>query len=373
MLRARSRQAIKRLIPPRTRAWLRAKVTAHTHVVITAEGGTGFALIGDKENSNPLAAAYLGKHGALAERWSLHGSDFSDAALRLAKKYGLVRITGLPIPARLANCVIRVPRFVALSINDIGTSEKAFISSLPKSARSDLSHIRRESFEMEIEKRLGWADEFFSLYHQEAITRRHGADGFVMPLQEIRDYFKSRDCEFLCVTQQGKRLAALLGEATQDGYYMARLGWLDGDPELVRRGVLAGLYWFAIRRARDLGMTRVRMGGTPPFLEDGVLRFKMKWNAELDLADTRFGFDHLLIDTGHPAARAFLSSRSVIALDAAGRFVVYSGRPMAEVNLSDALAKGISKWMLAAPEESLSGPVKGPGTTGGWKIDSASQ
>jgi len=336
---------IRSWVPPGLKRRLRRIRNERVHLVI--EDRTcldGFAIFGDTERRDHYVRVFLGAPRATRLRMGLHSRNFASAAMSLLKRYGLVVIPDTGITDELRPYHLRVPRFVEMTL-DAGESEASFLDMLPRSARRDLRCIQREGFEPEVDGGPGWAEVFCADYHEKSVRHRHGAEGFVMAADDVRRLILEEHCEFICLRQGGGRVAALLGQPSDSGYLLGRVGWLHGDPVLGRSGVMSALYWFAIRRARELGIRRVRLGGTPAYLEDGVFQFKMKWTAGLDAQDTRFGWSGLLIDPGHPKLAEFLGRWSIIAQDDDGRgLAVFSVRRPGEVNMSAPVERSLSAW-----------------------------
>lgn len=340
---SRLRSSVKRLLPAGNRRQLRRWWQEHSHTVVSGDGGA-FCAIGNPESIEHFTRVYLEAPQNVRTRSSCNRADFPALALRMARQHGLVVISGVPLPEQLKPVALRVPRFVAMSV-DIGESDESFLGTFSgDSVNSDLRRIRKHELYAEHHRDASWAGEFVGNYHMVSITGRHGSEGFVATARDIARAVRDDGWEFLLVKQGGRCLAAMIGEPHPSGYQMGRLGWLHGDPALVKQGVLSALYWFSIQRARELGLRRVRMAGTPPYLEDGVFQYKMKWNAGLDREDTRYGMRHLILDPDHPAVRSLLARWSIIALDADDRFVVYSARAPEAVRLSDGIRQGLAAW-----------------------------
>ena len=313
-------------------------------VIQDPSGPDGFAIFGDPERSDHYVRVFLNAPRTTRLRAGLHARNFAPAALSLLKRYGLVVIPDASVTDELRSFHLRVPRFVAMTL-DAGDSEEAFLARLSRSARRDLRCIQKEGFDPEIDNDPGWAQAFCADYHEKSVRQRHGAEGFVMAADDVRRLIREQHYEFICLRQGGRRIAALLGQPSDSGYLLGRVGWLHGDPGLGRSGVMSALYWFAIRRARELGIRRVRLGGTPAYLEDGVFQFKMKWTAGLDAPDTQFGWSGLLIDPGHPKLAEFLGRWSIIVQGNDGRGLsVLSARGPGEVNVSVPVQRNLSAW-----------------------------
>lgn len=59
-----------------------------------------------------------------------------------------------------------------------------------------------------------------------------------------------------------------------------RLGLLDGNEEYLRHGVVGALYYFGILEGQKMGCRYFSVGGTRPFLTDGLTKYKIGLGAE---------------------------------------------------------------------------------------------
>ena len=280
-------------------------------------------------------------------RHRVHSRNWVPRALAHARRFGMSVISGLPIPESLEKLVLRVPQFVSMSV-DLCPSEADFRKTMSSSGLSDLRLIKRGGYDYSVHRNSNWAVEFYNRFHEKGIASRHGSEGLVMQCEEIAECVAKKGWEFVCVTRDGRCLAACLGGLESSGYRMARLGWLEGNPTLVKEGVLSAVYWFAMRRARELGAQRILLGGSPPYLEDGLFRYKAKWNAALDAPNPAFNVFHLLLDPTHPSVRAMLMTRSIVALGSDDQFVVYSSKDPKSHKLSPMIKSGIARWYRPA-------------------------
>ena len=345
-------EAVKRVLPASSRRVLNRSIARCFHSnYVSSTDGNAFSAYGHVGAADHFARLYFGADTSSRRTFVWHGADWERAALKDAQRFGLAVLAASQARDKLARFILRQPRFVGMSV-DLEQSEQKFLSSLPESARSDIRRCRREGFEMHIDRDPSWSYEFYHRYHQSAIFARHGVEGFVTPAPEMEEMVRCDGYEFLCVTQAGTRVAAVLAKPQEEGYLMTRIGWLDGNPALLQRGVLGALYWYTICRARSLGLTRVRMGGTPPYLENGTFQYKMKWNAYPDRTDTNFGEHGLLISPTHPGIKRLLENFSLITLGDDDRFAIFSDRKPDEVRVSPRVLKHIHAWFVPSAGES---------------------
>ena len=142
----------------------------------------------------------------------------------------------------------------------------------------------------------------------------------------------------------GQWVGTMLAQPVDGTYYLHTIGWLHGDDQWLRRGVVTGLYWFSILRARELGLQRITFGAVAPYLEDGLLQFKGKWGGVIESGCQKFGDMHLLLDPTHATCRRFLERTSLVAWGADGRFVVFSARRPGSVRIPATIASGLARW-----------------------------
>ncbi len=312
-------------------------------VVGDPQSGAAYSMFGGERWHEHFSRIYLQNGEVQKIRYGLHARNWQEKAISHTRRFGMAVVSELELPEDLQKIALRVPQFVPMSV-DLGSSESAFRKQLSSSAQSDLRLINRSRFDYEVHQNAGWAAEFYHRFHEKGIVNRHGKEALVMPPREIAELVAHRGWEFVCVKRDDQCLAAVLSHLEPDGYRMARIGWLDANPALVKDGALSAVYWFAMRRARELGAQRVKLGGAPPYLEDGLFRYKAKWNASLDAFSPGFEVCHLLLDPAHPSARAMLAARSIIALSRDDQYVVYSGSHPESHKLSPLIRRGVARW-----------------------------
>lgn len=339
---------LMKLLPSGLRSTVRGLLSRHAYRVVGDAAGEGFVMIGDDRPQHHFERIYLNREDSSSAAFPLIGSRF-ERALALARRHGLVVFSGVAPPAELGEYLLRVPRFIRLYV-DLRDTEESLYRSLHVSARYDVRKSR--NFQMEVHQDVGWAEEFFHRYYEKSMRARHGAEGFVRPVEELVRLIEQRGAEFICVRQDGQRLAAVLAEPGKDSYDMGGPGWLDGSKDLLRRRVPAALYWFTLVRARQLGYRMVNLGGTPPYLDDGVFQFKARWAAHFDHQPEHFGEYHLLIDPAHPVAKRFLDDHTLLLLGENNRLMACSRTTDPVEGLPEKLRAGISRW-VPSPDQSL--------------------
>jgi predicted N-acetyltransferase YhbS len=335
---------IRDLLPEKLAGNLSRYRCAHVHALVgNPRQGCAYSMFRGEGSHEHFTRIYLQTGTPQPFRYGFHGGNWVPKAMSHARRFGMTVISGLPIPGDLKRLVLKVPQFVSMSV-DLRSSEEDFRKTMSSSALSDLRVIRRGNYDYAVHRDANWTEEFFTTFHEKAIVGRHRSEAMVMQRREIAESIAEKGWEFVCVARDGQCLAAVLCHLESPSYHMARLGWREGDPALVKEGVLSALYWFAMRRARELGAQRLVLGGSPPYLEDGLFRYKAKWNTVLDAPNPAFNVYHILLDPAHPRVGKMLETRSILAIGADDRFEVYSNTDPKTQKLPSLLTAQIARW-----------------------------
>jgi predicted N-acetyltransferase YhbS len=334
---------VKKVLRPAARVvrWFRRE---HLHVLaVTRNGASAFGMIGTSRWRSHFARIWFGSRDRFRVKYRFHAVRWVDQAHVMAEQHGLVVVSETPVPAEMLNAVLTVPVWVALSV-DLRASEDEFMSAISSSARRDVQRLRSRTFTFDRTREPAWAGEFHRRYFLPSVVGRHGRDGIVMTSHDIATMVRQRDCEFVRVWEGRECVGAMMNERIGSQYAIRHIGWRDGDPSWPKIGVVGALYWHSMQRARLLGLRRVQLGGTPPYIEDGLFQFKSKWNAGLDVGEPDWGDHFLLLSPAHPAARRVLRERSFIVRSASNDFIVISGKHPDDVTMSTATARSIARW-----------------------------
>ena len=119
-----------------------------------------------------------------------------------------------------------------------------------------------------------FVDKFYKPY----ITKRYGEEAVIQDLNKI--WNSSPSPFLLAIKEDGVIVAMSLNKKLRDSLKLYHLGLLDGREEYLRHGVIGALYYFGILEGQKMGCKYVDLGGTRPFLTDGLTEYKMRWGAE---------------------------------------------------------------------------------------------
>jgi hypothetical protein len=117
-------------------------------------------------------------------------------------------------------------------------------------------------------------DRFYVPY----ITKRHGEEAFIEDLNVI---LKSAQPPILmAIREDGNIVGMSLIRKTGDILNYMRLGLVDGNEEYRRHGVIGAIYYFGMIEGQKMGCKSIDLGGTHPFLNDGLTKYKLGMGGE---------------------------------------------------------------------------------------------
>jgi hypothetical protein len=350
---------------------LRSGAERCLHVIVRSPSGReGFAMFGGHRPRHLFSRVYLGARDHRM-RLGLHGPAVTSSCRRLLRHYGLVVFCGTTTPPELAGEVLHTPAMVDLEMPVPAVLEGP-LARWSRSARADISKLRRDHFEYDVQTGDAWVHEFHRRFHNPSMAERHGTEAYTASERDLRQGARAQGAEFLRIVRDGVWVGGILNRSTPEGYRLQRLGWRSGEQQLLKAGVVSAIYWSSIRRAAELGHGCVHFGQVPPYLEDGLMFFKGKWGARFEPLSCKYGEFHLLVDPSHETCRQFLAAHSLLARGSNGDVIIYSGRRPEEVNVPWTIMAGVSRWYRWLERPDASDAVtraEVPATLRAWLVE----
>ncbi|MCB1278752.1 hypothetical protein [Prosthecobacter sp.] len=141
----------------------------------------------------------------------------------------------------------------------------------------DMRYLRRNHFGRRFSVSKADFDTFYDHFYKPYIARRHGSLAYLRPRWSLRRQFKRGG--ILWIHREEEVQAADIVYVNHRTLHRVALGIADGRMELLQQRALAALYVHSIGHARDMHCTEIFLGGSRPFLYDGVFQYKRKWGA----------------------------------------------------------------------------------------------
>jgi hypothetical protein len=170
-----------------------------------------------------------------------------------------------------------IPEWVRMKINIDRP-----ISEICKNSVSDFSDVKRmiRKYNLTYEMLTGKEDFIFfnEKFYLPYINKRHGEEAWIEDMVKIWELSPSP--LLLAVMEEGVMVGASIMRKTAGSFHLMRLGLLDGNDEYRRHGVIGALYYFGILEGQKMGCQYLDVGGTHPFLTDGLTKYKINLGAE---------------------------------------------------------------------------------------------
>lgn len=204
-----------------------------------------------------------------------------------------------------------IPRWVGVEV-DLERSRELAENS--KRLKWDMRKVTRKGYTYEVTRDRDMYDYFYEHMYLPYISTVFGERSFLMSYEVMMSELES--CELGLVMHEGKAVAGGILIYQDGGVRGWSLGVLDGDISLVRDGAITALYYLETLYLIAKGYSVRSFGSSRAFVNDGVLRFKLKWGAKLTSSKPH-GF-HLGAIRDTPASRAFLENNPFVFEKARG-------------------------------------------------------
>jgi len=172
-----------------------------------------------------------------------------------------------------------VPNWVGCEIDLDGDLLSQSISK--KNFKSYIRLIKKSNFEYTISNDPLHFKSFYHNMYLPYLSNRHGYLGFKRRLEDMKRSFENGE---LLLIKDGQEIIAgvIIEYKIMKGIPEAMdLGILGGDFRYVKKGALNAIYYYTIEYLRKRNHKKFSLGGTRPFINDGLLKHKLYWGANI--------------------------------------------------------------------------------------------
>jgi hypothetical protein len=147
---------------------------------------------------------------------------------------------------------------------------------------SDFKDVKRRiilhnlTYEMLTDK--GSFNTFYEKYYLPYMKKRHGEEAWIEDLNKL--WKSSPSNELMAIKENDTIVGVALIRKSEESIYLSRLGLLDGDDKYRSHGVIGSMYYFCIIEGQKTNCRFLDMGGTRPFLTDGLTKYKIRLGGE---------------------------------------------------------------------------------------------
>jgi hypothetical protein len=121
------------------------------------------------------------------------------------------------------------------------------------------------------------------------ISKRHGESAVICDYEYFLNKFRKKRSMLNFILKDDIPVAGSLTEFVGGKLRLTGLGIIDGREDVMRMGVIGAVYYFELQNAVESGMPSINVGGTSPFLTDGLTKFKLSLGAQA--ADIKYFID----------------------------------------------------------------------------------
>ncbi|MFC1907820.1 hypothetical protein ACFLWT_00230 [Chloroflexota bacterium] len=180
-----------------------------------------------------------------------------------------------------------------------------------KSLKSDLRKIRKNKLHFELTNDPPQFHNFYYNMYLPYATKVHGNRSVIMEYDFMKKEF--RNCTLLLIKKEKEYIAGILLAYMENVVRLWKLGVKDGNSDYVKDGAIGALFCFSVHYLQQRGYQRVNFGWSRAFLEDGVLKYKKKWDPRiLDTFEIGFLIKPLLKTAG---VKGFFLNNPFIYMD----------------------------------------------------------
>lgn len=196
------------------------------------------------------------------------------------------------------------------------------LSELCRTSVSDFNDIKRRIRKNNLTYEISDTDDSLNMFIEELhlpyIKKRYGDEALIV---DLRAYWKTYSSHLLIlVKENGLLVAGVLCRIEDESFFMFALGLLEGNDIYRVHGCIGALYYFSILEGQKKRLRYLNIGGTHPFLNDPLTKYKLGLGAEFVSQRVTCGQSVWLgINKSSSAAEDFLLNNPFLTVGKNGR------------------------------------------------------
>lgn len=224
---------------------------------------------GEKIFPNGFQEHFLGKHFFWNVKSCLKNANFGCSFI-LSGSMFLTKLFSSPYFS------FKIPHFMEMNL-DLPPATEEFSKKL-KAAFKDLQRrIRKHSLTCEISRDPEKFERFYHDMYVPYIKNRHSKTALIEEYDVAKDIFSRSD--LFLIIKDNIPIAGHLLEYKKNSAIFHLLGIKDGDSKYLKYGISGVLDYFSILKLQKKGYKKTNKGGTRPFFNNGLTRYKLSFGA----------------------------------------------------------------------------------------------
>ena len=139
--------------------------------------------------------------------------------------------------------------------------------------------IRKNELSFEETNEASRLSDFYYHMYLPYISKRFGDVALIDNYQLLKRRFHT--CDLILIKFKDQEIAGSLIAYKGHNARLWCFGIKDANPDYVKMGAFGALYYFSFQYLKNKGFKQVGVGGSRPFLNDGVLNYKKKWGLRI--------------------------------------------------------------------------------------------
>lgn len=177
------------------------------------------------------------------------------------------------------NGYIIIPEYISqtLDINrDMINIRKNFHKNLLK---TDIRKIRKYNYDYEFTKNFNKLNFFYNEMFIPFVKKRHNN---YVHLESLKNAKRLSSAGILFIKKENKYVAGATLQKKGKIIVTRMFGVIHGDEVLFRQSVIAAIFYYLIRFAKEKKYQKIDFGFTNPILNNGILLYKNKWGTRIE-------------------------------------------------------------------------------------------
>ena len=201
---------------------------------------------------------------------------------------------------------------------DISSDRTSIYKNKNSSLKSDMSKIKKNRLDFEVKNEISDLRNFYHNMYEPYIKRIHGDRTVFLEYDSVEKEFRRKGAfkDLLLIRQNDDYIAGVLLTNRGKWAKLSVLGIKNGNLNYVKDGAIGAIYYYSIQYLINNGFTTINLGGSRPFLKDGILQYKKKWKPKI-AHHTKSGFIIKMLKETE-GGKAFFLNNPFIFEDATG-------------------------------------------------------
>jgi hypothetical protein len=178
---------------------------------------------------------------------------------------------------------IVIPELISYNLDTTKPIE-TITKNFKKSIKEDIRKIKKIGYTYEITQNLEKVKMFYYQMYHPYITNKYGKLTGISHYEFIK-YLIKKDCKLILIKKNNEYLYGALFSTKKEKVKTYFSGVMNGKLNYMKKGLGATPYYFLILWTKENGYKSIDFGKTNPFLDDGLLRYKIKWGMNIKKPD----------------------------------------------------------------------------------------